>query len=510
MKTNRKNICRSSIVFFNKSIVFFNKYIVPFNKYIMPFNKGEQRVNRRFMQLVLFFSTCFSSLGWAGSSVELMNARLWESPESTRLVLELSKSVDYRVMTLPNPDRLVIDINDTAKRPQIFNKLDLSDSPLKGIRTARRNKNDLRIVLDLTEKVETKSFLLKANEQYNERLVFDLISSAKKKQSKTKINNKLDSVRVHSGKRDIVVVIDPGHGGEDPGAIGPNGVREKKVVLAVSKALKDKINAKQGYKAILTRESDYYIGLRDRTILARKFNADLLVSVHADAFTKPQAKGASVYAVSTRGATSEMARWLAKKENSADLIGGIDGLSLEDKDDVLAGVLLDLSSTASLTASLGVGSHVLSSMGDMAHLHKKSVQQAGFVVLKSPDIPSILVETGFISNPYEAKRLKSSAYQKQLANSIHKGIVRYFEKTPPPGTLVAWLKQSKSQQAYNRSVPGSQKNITSRYKKYIVKRGDTLSLIAFQNRLSLKEIKRLNGLSSDQLRVGQGLKLPAG
>ena len=472
--------------------------------------RGEQRVNQRFLPLVLFFGICLSSFAWSGSSAELTNARLWESPESTRLVLELSKSVDYRVMSLPNPDRLVIDVNNTSKRSQLFSKLDLSNSPLKGIRTARRNKNDLRVVLDLTEKVETKSFSLKANDQYNERLVFDLVSETKKRQSKKKLNNKVDSVSIHAGKRDIIVVIDPGHGGEDPGAIGPNGVREKQVVLAVSKALKDKINTRKGYKAVLTRESDYYIGLRDRTMLARKFNADLLVSVHADAFTKPQANGASVYAVSTRGATSETARWLAKKENSADLIGGIDGLSLEDKDDVLAGGLLDLSSTASLTASLGVGSHVLSSMGRMARLHKKSVQQAGFVVLKSPDIPSILVETGFISNPYEAKRLKSGSYQKQLADSIHKGIVRYFETTPPPGTLVAWMKQSKNQQAFNDSVSSSSPSAIRTYKKYVVKRGDTLSMIAVQNRLSLQEIKSLNGLSSDQLRVGQGLKLPAG
>ena len=442
-----------------------------------------------------------------------MNARIWESPESTRLVLELSDSVEYRVMTLVKPDRIVIDVSNTAKRPRIFNALELSTSPLKAIRTAKRNQNDLRIVLDLKEKVEAKSFLLKANEQYKERLVFDLIPSSKK-QLNSKLKAKIENFNIHAGKRDIIVVIDPGHGGEDPGAIGPNGVREKHVVLAVSQALRDKINAQKGFKAVLTRESDYYIGLRDRTVLARKFNADLLVSVHADAFTHPQAKGASVYAISTRGATSEMARWLAKRENSADLIGGIDGLSLDDKDDVLAGVLLDLSSTASLTASLGVGSQVLGSMGRMAHLHKKTVQQAGFAVLKSPDIPSILVETGFISNPSEAKKLKSSYYQKQLADSIHKGIVKYFETTPPPGTLIAWQKQSKNQQAsagHNRnSAPNYNPMATAPYKKYTVKKGDTLSLIASQNRLSMQEIKSLNGLSSDRLRIGQGLKLPAG
>lgn len=469
-------------------------------------------MNRGLVRLLILFGIFLPALVFAKQS-EVMNARIWESPESTRLVLELSDSVKYRVMTLAGPDRIVIDVSNTKKRPQIFNALELSESPLKAIRTAKRNQNDLRIVLDLKEKVEAKSFLLKANEQYKERLVFDLIPSSKK-HSNSKLKAKIESFNIHAGKRDIVVVIDPGHGGEDPGAIGPNGVREKHVVLAVSKALRDKINTQKGFKAVLTRESDYYIGLRDRTVLARKLNADLLVSVHADAFTKPQAKGASVYAVSTRGASSEMARWLAKKENSADLIGGIDGLSLDDKDDVLAGVLLDLSSTASLTASLGVGSQVLGSMGRMAHLHKKTVQQAGFAVLKSPDIPSILVETGFISNPSEAKKLKSSNYQKQLADSIHKGIIKYFETTPPPGTLIAWQKQSKSQQAslkyIHSPVAMNQSSAAKAYRKYTVKRGDTLSLIASQNRLSLQEIKNINGLSSDRLKIGQGLKLPSG
>lgn len=451
---------------------------------------------------VLVSVACFAINAMAAQT-ELTNARIWESPESTRLVLELSTSVDYKVITLGNPERLVIDIKNTRKRGQVFNNLDFSSSPIKGVRTAARNQDDLRVVLDLNDKVDAKSFLLKANDQYGNRLVFDLHSENRKKQAKAKLENKIDSTVMDAGKRDIVVVIDPGHGGEDPGAIGPNGLREKQVVLAVAKALKAKVDAQQGFKAVLTRESDYYVGLRERTILARKFNADLLVSVHADAFTHPQANGASVYALSTRGATSEMARWLAQKENSADLIGGIEGLKLEDKDDVLAGVLLDLSSTASLTASLGVGSHVLRSMSSMAHLHKKTVQQAGFVVLKSPDIPSILVETGFISNPSEASRLKSGQYQQQLAASIHKGIVSYFESTPPPGTLLAWLKQSRHNQA---SL--TLDNMPT-FTKYVVQRGDTLSHIAQRNSLSVEEIRSLNKLSSDQLRVGQSLQIPS-
>lgn len=432
------------------------------------------------------------------------NARIWESPESTRLVLELSKAVEYKLITLPNPDRVVIDIKNARKQGQIFHTLDLSASPLKGVRSATRNQHDLRVVLDLKEKVEAKSFLLKANEQYGDRLVFDLISENRKKQAKVKLESRIDSTEFTTGKRDIVIVIDPGHGGEDPGAIGPNGLREKHVVFSIAAALRDKINAQNGFKAFLTRDGDYYVGLRDRTILARKYNADLLVSVHADAFTRPEARGASVFALSNRGATSEMARWLAQKENSADLIGGIEGLKLDDKDHVLAGVLLDLSSTASLSASLGVGSHVLRSMGSMAHLHKKSVQQAGFVVLKSPDIPSILVETGFISNPQEAQRLKSVQYQQQLASSIHKGIVGYFEVAPPPGTLIAWLKHPENKRLATLA------QAKSAVFNYTVKRGDTLTHIAVRNQVSLHEIRRLNGLVSDQLRVGQNLQLPSG
>jgi len=260
----------------------------------------------------------------------------------------------------------------------------------------------------------------------------------------------------------------------------------------MAKELKKLVNAKPGYKAYLTRGSDYYIGLRKRTHLARKYKTDLFVSIHADAFKKSQANGASVYALSNRGASSEAARWLAKKENSADLVGGVGGVSLGGKDDVLAGVLLDLSSTASLKASLSVGDRVLRSMGGVARLHKRQVQQAGFVVLKSPDIPSILVETGFISNPKESRRLKTKKYQKQIAKAIHKGLLRYFDNSPPPGSLIAW-----------------QKDLANKFAKYVVKKGDTLSHIAMRNDTSIKKLRELNRLSSDNVWVGQRLRVPA-
>ncbi|KZZ65456.1 N-acetylmuramoyl-L-alanine amidase, partial [Oleiphilus sp. HI0130] len=310
------------------------------------------------------------------------------------------------------------------------------------------------------------------NDKYGNRLVIDLYPKSAKRASKPV--KKLDIV---DGRRDVVVVVDPGHGGEDPGAIGPGKVREKDVVLAISKELVRQINAVQGYKAYLTRETDYYIGLRKRTEIARKRNADLFVSVHADAFTRAQANGASVYALSLRGASSETARWLAKKENASDLIGG-SGVKLGDHDDMLASVLLDLSSTASLKASLSVGDKVLSSLGGVARLHKSQVQQAGFAVLKSPDIPSILVETGFISNPAESRRLKTQKYQRKIATSISTGVKRYFRETPPLGS---WLASSQA---------------SSRAASYTVKRGDTLSHIAASYAVSVSQLRQLNKLRS--------------
>ncbi|WP_375183126.1 N-acetylmuramoyl-L-alanine amidase, partial [Marinobacter sp.] len=295
-----------------------------------------------------------------------------------------------------------------------------------------------------------------------------------------------------AGKRDVVVVIDAGHGGEDPGAIGPRGTREKDVVLKMAQTLAKLINERPGYTAKLTRTGDYYIGLRNRTLLARKYNADLFVSVHADAFRTPQPKGASVFALSQRGATSETARWLAQSENRSDLTGGV---SLDGRDDMLAGVLLDLSMTASINASLGVGSSVLGKLGGVAKLHKSGVEQAAFVVLKSPDIPSILVEAGFISNPQEEKNLSTEWYRSRLASAIMKGIDEYFQKTPPPGTLLAHQKQQRQ---------GG--NAVSHYR---IQRGDTLSGVARRNQTTVSELMQFNGLRDDRVMVGQTIRIPA-
>ncbi|MFT7185707.1 MAG: N-acetylmuramoyl-L-alanine amidase [Pseudohongiellaceae bacterium] len=445
--------------------------------------------NAFFSAIILLAVMLFSGVSMAGQA-SVTNARLWDAPDHSRLVLELSKAVEHKVLILSNPHRLVLDIKNATKKTR-FDALDFIKSPVKSVRSARRNKQDLRIVLDLKEKVKPKSFLLKANDQYGDRLVIDLYSQSKKQTIKKKRQAKTVENST-SQKRDIIIMIDPGHGGEDPGAMGPNRIKEKDVVLAIAKDLKNLVNAQKGYKAYLTRSSDYYVGLRKRTDLARKYETDLFVSIHADAFIEPQANGASVYALSNRGASSETARWLAQKENSADLMGGVGGVSLDGKDNILAGVLLDLSSTASLKASLSVGDRVLRSMGGFARLHKHQVQQAGFVVLKSPDIPSILVETGFISNPKESRRLKTRKYQKQLAKAIHKGVARYFENSPPPGSLIAW-----------------QKTTANKFAKYVVKKGDTLSHIAMRNDVSVKSLRELNRLRSDNVWIGQRLSVPA-
>ncbi|HBM48809.1 MAG TPA: N-acetylmuramoyl-L-alanine amidase, partial [Marinobacter sp.] len=275
---------------------------------------------------------------------------------------------------------------------------------------------------------------------------------------------------------------------------GPRGTREKDVVLRMAKTLADLVNKQPGFTAKLTRTGDYYIGLRNRTVLARKYNADLFVSVHADAFRTPQPIGASVFALSQRGATSETARWLAQSENSSDLIGGAGGLSLEGRDEMLAGVLLDLSMTASINASLGVGSSVLGRLGNVAKLHKPGVEQAAFVVLKSPDIPSILVEAGFISNPKEEKNLASQWYRDKLASAIMDGIHEYFRRTPPPGTLLAWQKQNKG---------------SPEVSQYRIRRGDTLSGVARQNQTTVSELMRFNGMSDDRVMVGQTIRIPS-
>ncbi len=310
-------------------------------------------------------------------------------------------------------------------------------------------------------------------------------TSNSEKESSAVVGGVANSSIAPSQKK-IIIVIDPGHGGKDPGAIGGRGTQEKHVVLNISKYLQQAINKQPGFEAVLTRKADYYVGLRRRLTLARKYKGDMFVAVHADAFNNPKAHGASVYALSRRGATSEAARWLAVRENSSELMGGVD---LADKGNMLRSVLIDLSQTATIRSSLAIGKELIGALKPIAALHNKRVEQAAFVVLKSPDIPSLLVETGFISNSREELKLRSSAYQRKVADALMRGIKMYFTRYPPRGTWLAY-------QRYGRQ-------------KYTVARGDTLSHIATRFSVSVADLKKANRLRENSVRVGQVLSIPA-
>ncbi|UAW99128.1 N-acetylmuramoyl-L-alanine amidase [Halopseudomonas nanhaiensis] len=438
-------------------------------------------------------------------AADIKNVRIWRAPDNTRLVFDLSGPADHKLFTLSSPERIVIDI-DNARFAAATESLPFDDTPLTGLRSATRDGTGLRVVLDLSRAVNPKSFTLPPNQQYGHRLVLDLFDQDQRPDEREGLTastpkaSPLGQAPARSapqtGERDIIIAIDAGHGGEDPGAIGHRGAREKEVVLSISKKLKAMIDAQPGFKAELVRTGDYFIPLRKRTEIARKHNADLFVSIHADAFTRASAFGASVFALSDRGATSETARLLADRENRSDLIGGVGGVSLENKDQVLASVLLDLSMTATLSASLDVGQQVLTNIGQVNPLHKRRVEQAGFMVLKSPDIPSILVETGFISNPGEAQKLVTQSHQQALARAIHSGIKDYFHRSPPPGTRIAALKASGRLQALGP-------------REHTVRPGDTLSMIATRYDVSLSSLRQANRLGNDEIRAGQVLKVPA-
>ena len=440
---------------------------------------------------------------------DIRSVRLWRAPDNTRLVFDLSGPVQHSVFTLAAPDRIVIDVTG-AKLATNLEQLSLANTPITGVRSAQRSADDLRVVIDLSAPVSPKSFTLAPNQQYGHRLVVDLfdqgsappaaqtpsIATSEPPVPVTPTQPPPKLTPVPNGKRDIVVAIDAGHGGEDPGALSPvKGQYEKNVTLAISKELQRQINAEKGFRAELVRTGDYFIPLRKRTEIARKKGADLFVSIHADAAPRSSAFGASVYALSERGATSETARWLADAENQSDLIGGAGNVSLDDKDKMLAGVLLDLSMTASLSSSLNVGQKVLSNMGGITPLHKRRVEQAGFMVLKSPDIPSILVETGFISNPNEARKLHTASHQQALARSITSGVKQFFHENPPPGTYVAWLRD--------------EGKIAAGPREHVVARGESLALIAQRYQISLASLRSANKLNGDVIKVGQTLQIPA-
>ena len=408
---------------------------------------------------------------------EVDGFRVWTDPEKTRAVLDLDKKTDYKLFTLSGPPRVVIDLKQSSLDVPL--KLDTKHAGIiRGVRHGAPKEGTLRVVLDLENEANLKSFMLDPVGQYGHRLVVDLFT----KGSGSRAVKQMADLR--ETDRDIVVAIDAGHGGEDPGAIGKYRTREKDVVLAIARELKKSIDARPGMRGVLIRTGDYFIPLRDRFEKARENRADLFISVHADAFTKRHVAGSSVFVLSRKGASSEFARRLAASENSADLVGGV---SLRGKDDMLASVLLDLSQSATMEASSAVADSVFSSLSRMGKTHKRHVEHANFMVLKSPDVPSILVETAFISNPSEEKRLKDPAWQKRVARTIADGVQDYFYLSPPPGTWIAANRQPV---------------------KYRVVSGDTLGEIAHRYRVSLYSLRRANGLTTDTIRVGSELLIP--
>lgn len=462
-----------------------------FNAKMMVFNQlaGAHGLFRKvfFLWAVVIFSLSLTSVVQAASLVTAV--RIWPAQDYTRITLESNQAFVYKMTMIKNPDRVVmdienIDLNQVIK--SLADKIQSNDPYIKQIRVAKYQQNIVRVVIDLKAEAKPNAFTLTPTGDYKYRLVLDVhpmvdplmaivaerdaalvapdgvtknsaqasvvveplpvqknepidasiespeISGQSAEQNASQdnaapINNSLSNSDVKKVGRQIIVAIDAGHGGEDPGALGATGSREKDITLMVAKKLKQLIDNEPNMRGVLTRDGDYFIPLHGRVVKARKMQADLFVSIHADAFNNQSARGSSVFALSERGATSASARYLAKKENESDLIGGV---SLDDKDPILARTLLDLSQTATINDSLKLGKAVLAQIGEINKLHAKRVEQAAFAVLKSPDIPSILVETAFISNPEEERRLNDEAYQEQLVASILLGIKKYFSTNP--------------------------------------------------------------------------------
>ncbi len=412
-------------------------------------------------------------LALAGANkVSISNIRLSTHGGYIRLVFDLAGPVKYSIFALHDPERIVLDFDNVEMSHGLVDRVQ-ANSLIRDIRSGVRNGNDLRVVFDLDQKVTPRSFLLPPSAaNAGSRLVLDFHDEQKSNATVTT-----------EKPRNVIVAIDAGHGGKDPGATGSKGTLEKTVTLQIAKRLESIINKQQGMEAVLTRSTDRFMYLRERISKARDNHADMFISLHADSFPDPRVRGSSVYALSVNGASSETARLLADKENTADLLFGDISISVEDK--MVKEVLLDLSLTGTIQSSIDIGDKVLDQIKTVNPVHKKKVQQAGFAVLKAPNIPSILLETAFISNPREEKNLRSHAHQEKVAKAIGRGVSNYFARMAPPGT---WLSAS-----------------TAEYK---VCSGDTLSEIAERYNTSVKSLRARNALYTSDLNAGQVLKIP--
>lgn len=410
---------------------------------------------------------------------KIKDFRVADRQANTRIVFDLSSAASHNIFVLRNPDRVVVDIKNCNANGRLVSQ-NITGTLLKRMRFAQKTPNQLRVVFDLHARANPQSFLLPPSADKDYRLVVDLASANRITSAKPVIEVK----KAPSDYRDVIIAIDAGHGGKDPGALGRKGTREKDIVLSISKRLKKLIDKERGMRAVLIRDRDSFIPLRGRIKKANSKNADVFISIHADAAVNRSARGSSVYVLSQHGATSEAARILAKRENEVDKIGGI---SLEDKDAVLKSVLVDLSQTATIDASVDLAQDILSELSKIGNVSRKQVEQAGFAVLKSPDIPSVLVETAFISNAQEEQRLRSSKHQQALAQAILKGVRRYLNDHSPSDALLA--------------------NI-GRTSTHTIRRGETLSGIASRYQVSVVDLRKVNSLKSDNIHVGQVLTIP--
>lgn len=437
--------------------------------------------------MIRFFITCVACLvAPFAQAVDLQSVRSSADQDSSRVVLEFSGKPQFSHFNLNNPSRLVLDI--TNLNVKTLSPLDsIDDSRIQRIRSSIRG-NGRRLVFDLSGEYRSNVFALGPKGRYPHRLVVDVVGYVAGEKASSRSSPPNETAEPLVEKRDIVVAIDPGHGGKDPGA-SSYGVVEKRVVLQIAKRLARRFQSEPGYRAVLTREDDRYIQLKDRPRIAREAGADFFISIHADSFPKNRnVRGTGVYALSLRGANSELSRWLQNTENADDLAGGVD---LGDVDNDTRQVLLNMSMESAIRISKQAGEGVLSDLKDAGRVHKKRLGLANFVVLRSPDIPSLLIETGFLSNRSDAKRLSISREQEKIAAAIFEGIKRYFEKSPPANTFVAWRKQNADQRMIIE-----------------VKRGDTLSEIAARYGLSLQALKELNGLETNVIHLGQKLEVP--
>jgi N-acetylmuramoyl-L-alanine amidase len=436
----------------------------------MRFNKFARQI----ISIAMLWLCIFAN---ASAANNIKSVRVWPAPENTRVVFDLSQKPDFKYFSLQSPNRLVIDFKNSKNIASLMTAIK-ADRRVKKIRSSTsKKKGTTRLVLELTESYRISVFPLAPAGQYGDRLVIDLYD--KKSQAIAQHDNS-------KGKRDIVIAIVAGHGGEDPGSIGAAGTYEKRITLKIAKKLAKLINGKKGLKAVLIRSGDYYVNHDRKTELARKSKADLLISIHADAFTSAKPNGASVWLQATRRADSEFTHWIQNREKNSELLGGAGETIKKTKDKNLAIALADMKKEYTMASSYDFAIHAVKQLKKVTKLHKKKPERLSLAVLKSSDIPSVLIETGFISNPQEEKRLNNSAHQQKLAKAIYTAVDHYFSRNPPDGSLLA----------------------ATRIREHKVSRGESLSVVAQRYKVSVRELKSANNLKSNVVRIGQTLKIP--